>query len=233
VEPPAVAPFTLTAVSPEIVSPGDVATVYGTGFVPGAEGHAVLLGPLIIEPLTVSATKMTFVVPPEARSGPLGLLGPGFAVAPAAESVETWLVVAPAAATLEIEGVTPVLTLPMTYAGFIGDGADQDDVFVDLVAGQKLSVECYGGDIWSGDIENSSTYASPVLDPEIRILHPTLAWPLYIWEWNAGPGVNAMVGNGGSTPVFTAPATGTYRVKFSASYFASWGPYLAVLALQP
>ena len=226
-------PLSLTAVHPEIASPGDVVTVYGTGFSPGSEGFAVVLGPLTIEPFAMTPTRMSFVVPALARSGPLGLLGPGAIVTPTFEDVETWLVVAPSAATLEIEGDLPTLALPATYVGTLFAGYDQDDVLVALEAGQKLSVEAYGGDIASGDIENSPTYYSPILDPEIRIMHPTQAWPLYVWEWNAGPGVNAMIGNGGSTPVFTATASGLYRVKFSSAYWGSWGQYLAVLTLQP
>lgn len=233
VEPAPLPPLSLTAVYPEIAFPGDLVTVYGSGFVPGAEGFAVTLGPFTIEPVLITPTRMTFIVPEVARSGPLGLLAPGAVVLPTFESVETWLVVAPPAATLEVEGDVPTLALPATYVGTLAVGSDQDDVLVDLTAGQKLSVEAYGGDIAAGDVENSPTYYSPIVDPEIRILHPTLAWPLYIWEWNAGPGVNAMVGNGGGTSVFTAPATGQYRVKFSAAYWGSWGQYLAVLTLQP
>lgn len=227
-------PVTLQRLDPEFVAPGGVLHVFGTSFDPEApEGHAVLIGGVGIEPFEITPTRMSVIVPLDARSGPVGLLTPTAAVVPVWERTDAWLVVMPGPPLVEVEGTPMTVAAPCFVYGTLAAGADQDDYFVSLNAGQKLSIELYGCDFGAADVLNSWSYYAPIVDPEFRIMHASSTYPLYLWEWNAGPGVNAMNGNGSATSAFTAPATATYRIKISSAFWASWGEYAMVLNFDP
>jgi hypothetical protein len=108
-----------------------------------------------------------------------------------------------------------------------------DDVTVDLVAGQTLSLECHATDPASGTIVSGAILSPFPLDAEIRVLATGGPGNLLAYDQNSGPGLSAGMGLGTGSSPFTAPYTGTFTIRVSSFFTWSSGDYLLAIAPGP
>ncbi len=227
-------PVTVQSIFPNEARPGDVVTIYGSGFDPAqAQTHEVLLNGLSIAPSLVTQGRIEFTVPLNARSGPLNVVAPLGTTAYGGDLVDTFLCVHGFLDMVETEGTIPSVSTGLAMRGSLANGLDTDDVDIDLVAGQSITVEVYALDPFTGRITTSFFLAPSPLDPEIRIVQAGTLGPYLAADQNGGPGLNAMVGGTSPTSAFTAPFTGTFRIRVLAWFSWSSGDYLLVVNPSP
>jgi hypothetical protein len=227
-------PLTVQRVVPEIANDGELVMVQGTGFdATNPAANVVLLKDGAVAVVAATSSTLHFVAPPNYGSGPVGVATTTGTVSPNWERVDTWLARKKGGVQFVAETESPLLMLPATALAKIDGVGDLDDFVVALAEGQQLSVECFACDPGYVDILNSTSFLSPIVDPEIRILPVGASLPIYAWDMNSGPGVNALMGGGSTTPAFVAPQDGLYRIRVSASFWLSWGEYYLIASLGP
>jgi hypothetical protein len=226
-------PVTVQAVVPATARVGDVVTIMGTGFDEAlADQHVVLVNGGSAPAWNVGSGSLEFMVPEGAKSGPVQVQTPLGSSAADPEMVGCWLCVHGFIEIYEIEGQVPAVSPGILVRGQLSIVADQDDVTVDLAAGESIAIECHPWDPGSGNITGGALLEPWPVDPELRILSADGAVTL-AFDQNSGPSLGAGFGLHAGNPPFTAPYAGTYRIRVRAFFGWSWGDYVLAINAVP
>jgi hypothetical protein len=225
-------PVTVQALFPADTREGDIVAIAGTGFDPANPGqHTILLNGASTTAFAATVCTLQFFVPAGARSGPVQVDCPAGTSVYDSDSIQTWLCIHGYTEIYEVEGTTTPVTTGVLVRGQIFPSNDTDDFVLDLVAGQQIAIEVHAWDAGSGNITASYLLAATPVDPEIRILPPASLSPIFGFDQNSGPGLGAGMGIGSANPPFTAPFTGTFRVRVLSFFGWSHGDY--IMAINP
>ena len=187
--------MSVQALAPSDARIGDMVTVLGTGFDPANPGqHTVILNGATVVADVVNAGSLIFQVPPGARSGPVVISNATGQSVYNPDRIESWLCVRAFTETYSIEGTSPTIPAAGVVRGAISPANDLDDFFIDLVAGQTLSLECHALDSGSGNIVSGAILALSPADLEIRISTLGGTGSIICYDQNHGPGLSAGIG---------------------------------------
>ncbi len=222
-------PLTISSVHPNRARQGDIVTVFGSGFQPKSMGlMSVSVGgmPCFIESVNINC--VTFVVPDGAFSGGVEVTCDGETAAGTSDAVDTFLAVTSYQEFMLTESsVVSDLASDTTYRGNMDFVGDMDDFEFTMIQNQVLTFELYAYDATGERIIDTSFLAQGPADMEFRIYNPAVPYFPLLTQANDGPGFNAVIGPGYPVSGFTAPYTGTYRLRITTFFGWSVGQYLA------